>query len=60
MPDAAPRPASVPTLTAVRQTETRHVTRDYSYVIGEVRRIVLLIAFIIFSLVLTAVFLRWT
>lgn len=60
LPSPAPAAASAPTLTAIRQTEAKHVTRDYSYVIGELRRIVLLIAFIVVSLVLTAVFLRWT
>jgi len=60
VPDSTPGAASAPTLTALRQTEVRHVTRDYSYVMGELRRIVLLVAFIVVSLMLTAVFLRWT
>lgn len=52
----APAPA-VFTATAESSArgESRHVTRDYSYVRSEVLRIVLIAGFIIVSLVITAI-----
>lgn len=59
MTASAGRPVSS-TLTAVRQQEGKHIPRDYSYVLGEVKRIAVVVPFIIGSLIVTAVFLRWT
>ena len=50
--------AAVSTGASASRSETRHVTRDYSYVRTEIVRIAVVAGFIIISLVLTAVFLR--
>ena len=38
-----------------RSSEPRHISRDYSYVVGDLRRIALIAAFIITGLVITAI-----
>lgn len=38
-----------------RAAEPRHITRDYSYVMGELRRIAIIVAFIVAGLVITAI-----
>jgi len=58
-PEAARAAAvSVATAESPSRAEERHITRDYSYVIAEVRRVAIVAGFIIVSLILTAVFLR--
>lgn len=52
-------PMAVPTLVREARPEVKHVARDYSYVLSELRIIVLLALFLLASLVLTALFLRW-
>jgi hypothetical protein len=47
-----------PAVTAAPQT-VRHIARDYSYVVSELRRIAPIIAVIIAGLILAAAFLRW-
>ncbi|MBI2913245.1 MAG: hypothetical protein HYY03_04940 [Chloroflexi bacterium] len=49
---------AVSTAAPASRSETRHITRDYSYVRTEIVRIALVAGFIVTSLVLTAVFLR--
>lgn len=53
----APRTA-VSTAAPVSRGEVKHVTRDYSYVRMEIRRMAIAGGIIISSLILTAVFLR--
>lgn len=55
-----PVPPLVPASTAVaareeRSSQVRHIGRDHSYVRGELRRIVLMVAFIIGGLLITAI-----
>ena len=59
-PEAAAHAPGVSVTTAElpHRAEERHITRDYSYVIAEVRRVAFVAGFIIVSLILTAVFLR--
>ncbi len=56
-PIAVPR-AAVSSAAPASRSETRHITRDYSYVRTEIVRIALVAGFIVISLVLTALFLR--
>jgi hypothetical protein len=53
---AAPKPGPVQTRAAERPTATtvKHITKDYSYVPAEVRRILLVAGFLIVSLIITA------
>jgi hypothetical protein len=51
-PPPPPAPAAV---SAERSTEPRHISRDYSYVVRDLRRIALIVAFIIAGLVITAI-----
>jgi hypothetical protein len=44
---------------AVASQSTRHVARDYSYVLVELRRIALVIAIIVVGLIVAAAALRW-
>lgn len=60
-PAAAPAPApsrvAVPVAVAEeRSAQLKHIGRDYSYVLAELRLIALIVAFITFGLVLTAIF----
>ena len=55
--------AAVPAVTMAAaepapRSEERHITRDYSYVLAEVRRVAVIAGFIVAGLILTAVFLR--
>jgi hypothetical protein len=43
-----------------RQQEGRHIARDYSYVVREAWHIAIIAGGLFASLLLTAVFLRWT
>ena len=54
-PPARPAPAAVPIERGPARPE-KHISRDYSYVLGEVRLIAILVAFIVGGLVITAVF----
>lgn len=55
-PVPSPRPASAPVAAAPeRSSHVRHITRDHSYVLGELRLIALLMAFIVGGLVITAI-----
>lgn len=38
-----------------RSAQGRHITRDHTYVLGDLRRIALIVAFIIGGLVITAI-----
>jgi hypothetical protein len=38
-----------------RSSQVRHIGRDYSYVRGELRRIALMVAFIVGGLLITAI-----
>jgi hypothetical protein len=38
-----------------RTAEGRHIARDHSYVLGDLRRIALIVAFIVGGLVITAI-----
>ncbi len=40
------------------RSEERHITRDYGYVLAEVRRVAVIAGFIVVSLILTALFLH--
>ena len=53
---AAPKPGPVQTRAMERPTATtvKHITKDYSYVPAEVRRILLVAGFLIVSLIITA------
>ena len=53
VPAPAPEELS-PTGTRAAPTTTRHISRDYSYVRAEVKRIVLVGGFLIISLIITA------
>jgi len=55
--EAAETPVAPP-VTVVPLT-SRHVARDYSYVLAELRRIALVIAVIVVGLIVTAAALRW-
>lgn len=56
VPAAPPVPASTPAVAREeRSSEVRHIGRDHSYVRGELRRIVLMVAFIIGGLLITAI-----
>jgi hypothetical protein len=55
-PVSSPRPAAAPV--AVRQdrsTQTRHIVRDHRYVLDDVRRVALIVVFIVGGLVITAI-----
>ena len=52
----APRaPVPPPAPPRERASEVRHIARDHSYVLGEIRRSGILVAFIIGGLVITAI-----
>ena len=55
-PPHAPPATAAPSQSANRATSTatRHISRDYSYVRAEVKRIVLVAGFLIVSLIITA------
>ncbi|MDP2949616.1 MAG: hypothetical protein Q8P22_08780, partial [Chloroflexota bacterium] len=53
---AVPRASSVPSATA--RAPARHIGRDYSYVLGEVRRIAIIMAIVIAGLIAMAIILR--
>jgi len=55
-PPDAPAVSAAPAQAANRATSatTRHISRDYSYVRAEVKRIVLVAGFLIVSLIITA------
>lgn len=55
--EAAPRRASAPTATATKTT-SRHITRDYGYVRGELTRIAITMSVIVAGLVAAAIVLR--
>jgi hypothetical protein len=54
--DTAPELASTATRSGVAGKAERHVTVDYSYVRGEVIRIVAIMGFLVISLVITSIF----
>ncbi len=51
-PTISPAPAA---FAGERTPEPRHISRDYSYVVSDLRRIALIVAFIIAGLVITAI-----
>ena len=51
----SPRPA-----VATTTGSGRHVIRDYAYVLGEFRRIVIVMAFIFIGIVIATAVLRWS
>ncbi len=51
-PPPPPAPAAV---AEERSTEPRHISRDYSYVMRDLRRIALIVAFVIVGLVIAAI-----
>ena len=55
--EGVPHPAATPS--AVRAQPIRHISRDYSYVLAELRRVAVVISIIIGGLMGTAVALRW-
>jgi len=55
--ERAPRRVSAPTA-AVSKAAPRHITRDYSYVGGELRRIAITMGFIVVGLIAAAIALR--
>lgn len=55
--EAAPRRVSAPTATATK-TASRHITRDYSYVRGELTRIVITMGVIVAGLIGATIALR--
>ena len=55
-PASSPPPVAAPVaVPQERSSQPRHVARDYSYVAGDLRRIALIVAFIIAGLVITAI-----
>ncbi len=55
-PVSSPPPPPAPAAFAKeRSPEPRHISRDYSYVVSDLRRIALIVAFIIAGLVITAI-----
>ncbi|MBI1885119.1 MAG: hypothetical protein HYS09_02190 [Chloroflexi bacterium] len=57
---AVPRsPAVAPSLSPASQSHGRHVLRDYTYVLAELRRIVIVLAIVIGGLIAAAAGLRW-
>ena len=55
--EAAPRRASAPTAPATK-TASRHISRDYSYVRGELRRIAITMGVIVAGLIAVTIALR--
>lgn len=56
-PERAPRRVSAPSAT-VTKTASRHISRDYSYVPGELKRIAITVGIIIAGLIGAAIALR--
>ena len=54
-PPPLPPPPAPAAFAEERSTEPRHISRDYRYVVGDLRRIALIVAFIIAGLVITAI-----
>ena len=57
-PAISPPPIAPPVAVAgepERSSQTEHIARDYSYVITDLRRIALIVAFIVAGLVITAI-----
>ena len=54
-PPPPPPPPAPAAFTGERSSEPRHISRDYSYVVSDLRRIALIVAFIIAGLVITAI-----
>lgn len=54
----AARVVAIPTPLPVPRDEGKHITRDFSHVRQEIRRIVVVSGFITVGLILTAIFLR--
>ncbi len=56
---AAPPPPVAPPIPVARDPErpsqAQHIARDYSYVVTDLRRIALIVAFIVVGLVITAI-----
>ncbi len=55
IPSPPPPPAAPAAFAGERSHEPRHISRDYSYVISDLRRIALIVAFIIAGLVIAAI-----
>ena len=55
--ERAPRRVSAPTATATK-TASRHISRDYSYVPNELKRIAITMGIIVAGLIATAIALR--
>ncbi len=53
-PPSQPRPAPA-AFAGERSSEPRHISRDYSYVVSDLRRIAIIVAFIIAGLVVAAI-----
>ena len=55
-PVSSPLPVSAPVAVQQdRSAQGRHIVRDHSYVLGDLRRVALIAAFIIGGLVITAI-----
>ncbi len=57
-PATSPPPVAPPIAVArdpERPSQTQHLARDYSYVVTDLRRIALIVAFIVVGLVITAI-----
>ncbi len=55
-PVSSPPPVSAPVaVQRDRSAEGRQIARDHSYVLGDLRRIALIVAFIVGGLVITAI-----
>ncbi len=55
IPSPPPPPPAPAAIAEERSPEPRHISRDYSYVVSDLRRIALIVAFIIAGLVITAI-----
>ncbi len=54
-PSPPPPPPAPAAFAKERSPEPRHISRDYSYVVSDLRRIALVVAFIIAGLVIAAI-----
>ena len=55
-PASSPLPVSAPVAVQQdRSAQGRHIARDHSYVLGDLRRIALIAAFVVGGLVITAI-----
>jgi hypothetical protein len=55
-PVSSPLPATAPVVVQQeRSAQGRHIVRDHTYILGELRRIALIVAIIVGGLVITAI-----